>query len=154
MLFGTSFCWGFFKLKSNIQQIFPPDFASLDHWLLQGYRPQFDVNSIGQKAQVALSLHPRQRICYYPNLLHGGYQAFLLDHLFADCCHPAVTAELKVSYSRPIPPDSTLLLKVWPTKANGRKIYMSGSITPITQCQDKETPAVMAEALFILPKIL
>lgn len=124
------------------------------HSLLQGYRPQFGVNSIGQMARVALPLQPRQRICYYPGRLHGGYQVFLLDHLFADCCRSAVTASLKVSFSRSIPPESTLLLEVWPTKAEGRKIFMSGSITPISSCEGEESPAVSAEALFILPKAL
>ncbi|KAJ6041340.1 HotDog domain-containing protein [Penicillium canescens] len=132
----------------------------IQHVLLQGYTPTIQLSEVGNKARAAIALSPSQGLCYYPGKLHGGYQAFLLDQLFADCCNqlfvdccnPPVTASLTLSYHQPVPPDAELFLEAWPTKVNGRKIEMEGSI----KLMDKDTgdlaTVVTASALFIIPR--
>ncbi|KAB8240021.1 HotDog domain-containing protein [Aspergillus flavus] len=108
---------------------------------------------LGKASETTLSLTPDQATCYYPGMLHGGVSAFLLDHLFADCCSPAVTARLEVSYHRPVPPDIPIIIRVWPVKVEGRKKYMKGCIRVREDRTGKIVDAIEAEALFIQPKI-
>ncbi|KAJ5105535.1 HotDog domain-containing protein [Penicillium alfredii] len=129
-----------------------PKTLSLRQGLLHGYRPDIRTNGSGREANAALTLAPHQKICYYPGKLHGGYQAFLMDQLFADCCSPALTANLSIDYMRPIVPETTLLLDVWPAKIEGRKIFMEGSIMVPEETTGEMVPAAKAKALFILPK--
>ncbi|KAJ5873598.1 HotDog domain-containing protein [Penicillium subrubescens] len=124
---------------------------SLHHNLLHGYRPELQRCELGQQATALMALEPRQRICFYPGKIHGGYQAFLLDQLFADCCKPAVTANLSVDFKRPIQPNSRLILHVWPVKIEGRKIFMEGSIQVDDQLGERLLCA-SASALFIVPR--
>ena len=109
---------------------------------------------MGQEGKATLTFEPRQRICYYPGKVHGGYQAFLMDQLFADCCQPepAVTAHFTMDYRRPIQPDSELVLSAWPVRVEGRKISMEGSINISEKCSGQMLLAARATALFILPK--
>lgn len=125
---------------------------SLRQSLLDGYRPDFRQSGGGREAKAALMLGPHQKICYYPGKLHGGYQAFLMDHLFADCCSPALTANLSIDYMLPIPPRTTLVLNAWPAKIEGRKIFMEGSIMIAKEMTGEIVPAARAKALFIVPK--
>ena len=120
--------------------------------LLQGYTPTLQLSEVGNKARAAIALSPSQGVCYYPGKLHGGYQAFLLDQLFADCCNPAVTAGMTLSYHRPVPPDAELFLEAWPTKVNGRKIEMEGSIKLLDKDTGDMATVVTASALFISPR--
>jgi acyl-coenzyme A thioesterase PaaI-like protein len=120
--------------------------------LLQGYTPTLELSEVGNKAHAAIALSPRQGVCYYPGKLHGGYQAFLLDQLFADCCKPAVTASLTLNYQRPAPPDAELFLEAWPTKVNGRKIEMEGSIKILDGSTGNMITVVTASALFVSPR--
>ncbi|KAJ5751520.1 uncharacterized protein N7511_008485 [Penicillium nucicola] len=120
--------------------------------LLQGYTPTLQLSEVGNRARAAIALSPSQGVCYYPGKLHGGYQAFLIDQLFADCCKPAVTANLTLSYQRPVSPDAELFLEAWPTKVKGRKIEMEGSIRTLDKDTGDMTTVVTASALFIIPR--
>ncbi|KAJ6125931.1 HotDog domain-containing protein [Penicillium samsonianum] len=129
-----------------------PSLNSLCQELLRRYIPDIQKNVIGQEARAILLFEPRQRICYYPGKIHGGYQAFLMDQLFADCCKPAVTANLTMEFMHPIQPDIKLVLRVWPVKIEGRKTWMEGAIKIPEKCSDRLLLAARATALFILPK--
>jgi acyl-coenzyme A thioesterase PaaI-like protein len=119
--------------------------------LLHGYRPEFQNSELGQQATALMALEPQQRICFYPDKIHGGYQAFLLDQLFADCCKPAVTANLAVDFKRPIKPNARLILSAWPVKIEGRKVFMEGSIQ-VDEPSGERLLCARASALFILPR--
>lgn len=98
-------------------------------------------------------LDPEQKICYYPDKLHGGYLAFLMDEHFANCCPSAVTAWFNMDFLKSINPNVTrLALRAWPVKINGRKIYMEGSITIPDESTGKELLAARASALFVIPR--
>ncbi|GLA13526.1 hypothetical protein AnigIFM62618_010515 [Aspergillus niger] len=102
--------------------------------LMEGYNPSFRTVSMGKAADYATTLRPQQRICFYPGKLHGGIQAFYLDQIFADCCAGALTANLAMSYLRPVNPQAPLNISTWPVKGEGHKVYMEGQsgfrITP------------------------
>ncbi|KAH1286197.1 hypothetical protein KXX11_002566, partial [Aspergillus fumigatus] len=120
--------------------------------LMGGYSPIIRTVDLGKEAEYMTSLEPRQRICYYPGKLHGGIQAFYLDNLFADCCRGALTANLTLSYLRPVNPRDPLSFSVWPVKVEGRKTYMEGCIKIPDAKTGAMTEAVRAKALFIRPK--
>ena len=131
-----------------------PSSNSLRQELLRGYKPDIRKNDIGQEGKAILNFGPRQRICYYPGKVHGGYQAFLMDQLFADCCQPepALTAHFTIDFRRPIQPDSELVLNAWPVSVEGRKISMEGSIKTFENCSGQMLLAARATAIFIIPR--
>lgn len=120
--------------------------------LMRGYSPIVRAVDLGKEAEYVTTLEPRQRICYYPGKLHGGMQAFFLDNLFADCCQGALTANLTISYLRPINPQATLSFRAWPVKVEGRKTFMEGCIKFLDGNAGVMVEAVRAKALFIRPK--
>ncbi|GFF57624.1 hypothetical protein IFM51744_09277 [Aspergillus udagawae] len=120
--------------------------------LMGDYSPIIRTVDLGKEAEYMTSLEPRQRICYYPGKLHGGIQAFYLDNLFADCCRGALTANLTLSYLRPVNPQAPLSFSVWPVKVEGRKTYMEGCIKIPDAKTGAMIEAVRAKALFIKPR--
>lgn len=102
-------------------------------------------------AETTLKLAPDHRACFYPDKLHGGMSAFLLDHMLAECCQPALTANLNISYLRPIAPDLPLTLRVWHSRSEGRKRYLRACILIPDNTAGRLMEAVRAEALFIEP---
>ncbi|EHA21865.1 hypothetical protein ASPNIDRAFT_41210 [Aspergillus niger ATCC 1015] len=120
--------------------------------LMEGYKPSFRTVSIGKAADYTTTLRPQQKICFYPGKLHGGIQAFYLDQIFADCCAGALTANLAISYLRPVNPQAPLRISTWPVKKEGRKVYMEGSIKIPDHATGALVEAVRATALFITPK--
>lgn len=128
---------------------------SLHQELLQGYRPNIRKIGCGQEATATFCFKSRRKICYYAGKIHGGYQAFLLDQLFADCCKysSAVTANLTVDFKRPIEPDTEVMLAAWPVKFEGPKIYMEGSIEVLEKRTNRMLLAARATALFIIPRL-
>ncbi|KAA8641549.1 PaaI family thioesterase [Aspergillus tanneri] len=107
---------------------------------------------LGQITETTVRLTPDQRVCFYPGKLHGGVSALLLDHMFANCCNPAVTAQLSVKYYRSIPPEVPITIRVWQAKTDGRKKYMKGCICMRDESTGSMINAVEADALFIQPK--
>ncbi|KAJ5231003.1 hypothetical protein N7489_011711 [Penicillium chrysogenum] len=96
--------------------------------LLQGYLPKFKPHPLGWEVESLMSLSPEQQMCYYNGKLFGGYIALLMDQILADSYKNAVTATLNTSYLQSVPPTAPILLRVWPDRVEGRKIYLKGSL--------------------------
>jgi acyl-coenzyme A thioesterase PaaI-like protein len=122
--------------------------------LFQGYRPQFKYHTLGREVEALMHLKPHQRMCYYEGKLFGGYIAFLIDRILADCCErkPAYTASLNTSFLLAIPPDVPIMLRAWPVKVDGRKTFLEGSVQIPGKTTGEWVNAIKAEALFIEPK--
>ncbi|KAF4766881.1 hypothetical protein HAV15_010627 [Penicillium sp. str.  len=123
--------------------------------LFQGYRPVFKPHRLGCEVESLLLLGPSQRMCYYDGKLFGGYVAFLMDRILADCCccKPAFTAYLNTSFLLPVPPTVPIFLRAWPSKVEGRKIFLKGSVQIPGKTSNEWVDAIQAEALFIQPKV-
>ena len=82
-----------------------------------------------------------------PNMVHGGYVAGILDHMFGLALHAgpliAVTATLTIRYVAPTPVDRPLRLRAWFERSEGRR--MVGRAT----CHDGEVLTAEAEGLFL-----
>lgn len=82
-----------------------------------------------------------------PDMVHGGYVAGLLDHMFGLALHAgplvAVTATLTVRYVAPTPVDRDLHLRAWFEPARGRRV--TGRAT----CRAGDELTATAEGLFI-----
>jgi hypothetical protein len=76
--------------------------------------------------------------------------------MFADCCESAndhlraVTASLKVSFLKPVPPNIPAFFRAWTVKTKGRKIFLEGSINIPQNNTGDMVVAVQAKALFVL----
>lgn len=91
-------------------------------------------------------------MCYYDGKLFGGYIALLMGRIIADCCKSAVTAYLNMSYLHSVPPTAPILLRAWPDRVEGRKIYLKGSLQVPGKVPQGWMEAITAYALFIKPK--
>jgi uncharacterized protein (TIGR00369 family) len=64
--------------------------------------------------------------------LHGGIIAVLLDEAMGKAARfygePAVTAELRVEYKRPIPVNADIVVEGFVTRRDGRQLYHEGEI--------------------------
>ncbi|KAJ5463287.1 hypothetical protein N7475_008231 [Penicillium sp. IBT 31633x] len=121
--------------------------------LLQGCHPTFKPHPLGREVQSLLFLSPAQQMYYYNGKLFGGYIALLMDRILADCCcEPAVTAYLNTSYLQSVPPKAPMLLRAWPDRVEGRKIYLRGSLQIPGKVPQDWVDAIKTDALFIRPK--
>jgi hypothetical protein len=120
--------------------------------LFQGYHATFKPHPLRWEAESILLLGPTQQMCYYNGKLFGGYIALLMDRILADCCKPAVTAYLTTSYLQSVPPTAPILLRAWPDKVEGRKIYLKGSLQIPGKVPQDWIEAIKADALFIRPR--
>ncbi|KAJ5766688.1 uncharacterized protein N7511_004304 [Penicillium nucicola] len=123
--------------------------------LFQGYRPIFKPHYLGWEAESLLRLSPPQQMCYYDGKLFGGYIALLMDRIIADCCKrdkPAFTAYLNTSFIQSVQPSAPILLRAWPEKVEGRKVFLKGSIQIPGKAPHDWVDAIRTEALFIRPK--
>ncbi|HZU81253.1 MAG TPA: PaaI family thioesterase, partial [Acidimicrobiales bacterium] len=82
-----------------------------------------------------------------PGMVHGGYVAGLVDHMFGVAMHAipvtAVTAHLLVRYPAPTPVGRELRLRAWFERAEGRRLV--GRAT----CHAGDVLTAEAEGLFI-----
>jgi len=82
-----------------------------------------------------------------PGMVHGGYVAGLLDHMFGMAMHAgpvsAVTATLTVRYVAPTPIDRELRLRAWLDSTAGRRLR--GRAT----CHAGDVLTAEAEGLFL-----
>lgn len=82
-----------------------------------------------------------------PDMVHGGYVAGLLDHMFGMAMHAgpitAVTATLTVRYVAPTPVDRELRLRAWFEQSEGRRLR--GKAT----CHHGDVLTAEAEGLFL-----
>lgn len=95
-------------------------------------------------------------MCYYDGKLFGGYIALLMDRILADCCKhkhkPAFTAYLNTSFIHPVPPSAPILLRAWPEKVEGRKVFLKGSVRIPGKVPHDWVDAIQTDALFIRAK--
>lgn len=82
-----------------------------------------------------------------PNMVHGGYVAGLLDHMFGAAMHSspitAVTASLTIRYLSPTPIGQDLRFRAWFEPEEGRRLH--GRAT----CHHGDECTAEAEALFL-----
>lgn len=87
-----------------------------------------------------------------PDMVHGGYVAGLLDHMFGMALHAgpltAVTATLTVRYVSPTPVDRELRLRAWFEPTEGRRLR--GRAT----CHHGDVLTAEAEGLFLRVDLL
>ncbi|OQE72624.1 hypothetical protein PENNAL_c0095G01588, partial [Penicillium nalgiovense] len=117
-----------------------------------GYNPTFKLHPLGWEAESLLLLSPTQQMCYYNGKLFGGYIALLVDRILADSCKSAVTASLNTSYLHSVSPTAPILLRAWPDRVEGRKIYLKGSLQIPGKVPQDWIEAITVDALFIKPK--
>jgi uncharacterized protein (TIGR00369 family) len=75
-----------------------------------------------------------------PGVVHGGIQAVLLDEVMGVAIHSVeknanldvVTAEFKLRYRRPVPTDTTLLLRGTLLRSDGRDFWLEAAILDTT----------------------
>ena len=77
--------------------------------------------------------HPKTHHCGYPNVLHGGVVAALLDETMAWAANRAIarmtlTGELTVRYMKPVPGDRDILVWAEVLKANRRLVQARAAI--------------------------
>ncbi|EKV07081.1 hypothetical protein PDIG_65780 [Penicillium digitatum PHI26] len=120
--------------------------------LFKGYNPTFKLHPLRWEAESLLLLSPTQQICYYNGKLFGGYIALLMDRILADSCKSAVTAYLNTSDLHSVPPTAPILLRAWPDRVEGRKVYLKGSLQIPGKVPQDWIEAITADALFIKPK--
>lgn len=75
-----------------------------------------------------------------------------MDRILADSCRPAVTAYLNTTFVRSVPPMVPILLRAWPDKVEGRKIYLKGCVQIPGEDPSQWVNAMEADSLFIRPK--
>jgi thioesterase superfamily protein 4 len=93
-----------------------------------------------------------------PNLVHGGFSAALLDDLFAWCAFKErearglpqntmiLTANLNVSYKRPVPNDSAYYIEVEAERLEkSKKLFLKATLY-----DSKDRPCVEATSLYVL----
>ncbi|MFF7489115.1 PaaI family thioesterase [Streptomyces luteogriseus] len=87
-----------------------------------------------------------------PGYGHGGISAMLLDESMGWACAaagmPGMTVSLQMRYHRPVPLEAPLRVLAHVTGTEGRKVYVTGSIT--TE-DDLATVLVAAEGVFVSP---
>ncbi|WP_432198992.1 PaaI family thioesterase [Streptomyces sp. bgisy027] len=87
-----------------------------------------------------------------PGYGHGGVSAMLLDELFGWACaaagRPGMTISLGTRYQGPVPLETPLLASARVTGTDGRKTFVTGSITTET---DPSTVLVEADGIFVAP---
>lgn len=97
-------------------------------------------------------------LCGHPTIVHGGLLATLLDEGLARACFPAlpnkvgVTASLNITYKKPCPANSFIVLRAETTKVDGRKAWVKGWIELLGEGVEEGEHLVEAEALFIEPR--
>lgn len=77
--------------------------------------------------------HPKPHHCGYPNVLHGGVVAALLDETMAWAANRAiarmtVTGELTVRYMKPVPGDRDILVWAEVLKSNRRLVQARAAV--------------------------
>ena len=97
-------------------------------------------------------------LCGHPGVIHGGMLATLLDEGLARACFPTLTnkigmtASLTITYLRPCPVESFLVLRAETTKVTGRKAWAKGWIELLTNDGADGQRLVEAEGLFVEPR--
>ncbi|KAJ1965577.1 hypothetical protein GGI12_000675 [Dipsacomyces acuminosporus] len=104
------------------------------------------------RKQFVVIAHLGHKLCGHPGIVHGGVQATLFDEITARPAfwnlprNVAVTANLNVSYRRPVRSDQILVFRTWLDKLDGRKAVIKA------QLEDTKGNILSdAEALYVSP---
>lgn len=120
--------------------------------------PPYFWNETGGKSLVSI-MYLGSDLCGHPTVIHGGLLATIMDEWLARCCFPALpnqlamTANLSISYKKPAPASSFVVLRAKTVKVEGRKAWVEGHIESLPD--DGQEPVVYAEAsaLYIEPRM-
>ncbi|MGC0405238.1 hypothetical protein RKD27_007882 [Streptomyces sp. SAI-126] len=89
-----------------------------------------------------------------PGYGHGGMSAMLLDEIMGRACvtagMPGLTVSLQMRYHRPVPLETPLNILGRVTGTDGRKIFVTGSVTAQ---EDPATELVTADGVFVTPDL-
>jgi acyl-coenzyme A thioesterase PaaI-like protein len=116
------------------------------------------ANTKAELPSIVQITHLGQQLCGHPTIIHGGLLATLLDEGLARACFPAlpnkvgVTASLNITYKKPCPANSYVVLRAETTKVDGRKAWVKGWIELLGDGVEEGEHLVEAEALFIEPR--
>jgi acyl-coenzyme A thioesterase PaaI-like protein len=116
------------------------------------------ANTKAELPSIVQIAHLGEKLCGHPTIIHGGLLATLLDEGLARACFPAlpnkvgVTASLNITYKKPCPANSFVVLRAETTKVDGRKAWVKGWIELLGDGVDEGEHLVEAEALFIEPR--
>lgn len=116
-----------------------------------GLVPRYEVYEKTGTQEIAVIVQVDDRLCGHPGIVHGGIISTLFDNSFgwlfiAAKQKPAFTANLTITYRKPIMANTKGVIKATITEIQGRKLYMSA--------RWEWAGEVYAEAtsLFIIPK--
>lgn len=82
--------------------------------------------------------HLGSKLCGHQGIIHGGLLATLLDESLCRAGFPllpnklGVTASLNIKYLAPTPADGIAVLHAWPTKLEGRKVTIQGTLSSLS----------------------
>jgi len=116
------------------------------------------ANTKAELPSIVQIAHLGEKLCGHPTIIHGGLLATLLDEGLARACFPAlpnkvgVTASLNITYKKPCPANSFVVLRAETTKVDGRKAWVKGWIEILGDGVEEGEHLVEAEALFIEPR--
>jgi len=112
-------------------------------------------------------IHLGGHLVGYPGVIHGGLLATIMDEVLAVTAmhkpqlkmeeeesenmgiemEPAVTADLRMKYRKPVWAEQDVVLKGWRVKEEGRKVWVKGTLSKAVD--EEEEVLVEAEALFV-----
>lgn len=106
------------------------------------------------ETEMTFFYHLGNEVAGHEGIVHGGLLATILDEGLSRCAFPSlpnkygVTAKLEISYKKPVPTSSYLVLEAKVIESKGRKVVSEG----IVHTLDDKTPLVKGKAIMIEPK--
>jgi acyl-coenzyme A thioesterase PaaI-like protein len=117
-----------------------------------GHIPRYEVYEKIGAQEIAVVVHVGDRLCGHPGIVHGGIISTIFDNSFgwlniATKQKPAFTANLNISFRKPVFANSTAIVRARITSIEGRKVFMSAT-------WENTEGEIFAESttLFITPK--
>lgn len=131
---------------------FTQNHALHDTLLGEGMIEVYEIYKKKEENEIVGLIKLGKKLNGYPNVIHGGISALLFDNTFgwvfiALSAPHGVTANLSINYRKPIMADTWVILSAKLDKLEGRKLYMSASMT-----DDKGVLLADSTTLFITPK--
>ncbi|XP_038624558.1 acyl-coenzyme A thioesterase THEM4 isoform X2 [Tachyglossus aculeatus] len=132
----------------------PPKFTQPPRFFTRGIQGE----GLGFEYVTFYSSHQQKADCLFqsgpflegaPGFVHGGAIATMVDSIMATCAvlvsGAVMTANLNINYKSPVPLGSTIVLKSWVDRLEGRKIFITCHILSANQ----ETLHADATSLFV-----
>lgn len=96
----------------------------IDEFSAARFYPSLKPHPLEWEAELLLLLSPAQHMCYFNGILFGGDLSLFMNRILTDYSKPAVTAYLNTCYVQWVPPTTPILLRSWPDRVHGPKIYL------------------------------